>query len=130
MGCRCCRGWKKLLVRSLRSRRLARHRVTAAGGQPLAFERYAAAENVSPLPLGEGQGVRASQAAPGPHPNPLPKGGTNRRASASPCPRACPIGEEFKVNFRAVRTPPGWLAEWPSAAVEFPAVCRARRHAR
>ena len=33
-----------------------------------------------------------------------------------------PIGEEFKVNFHAVRTPPGWLAEWSSAAVGFPAL--------
>ena len=32
-----------------------------------------------------------------------------------------PVGEEFKVNFRAVRTPPGWLAEWKSTPVEFPA---------
>jgi hypothetical protein len=73
--------------------------VTAAGEQPLPFERYGA--TVSPLPLGEGQGVRASRV----------------RVAV---PAGMPVGEEFKVNFRALRIPTGWLAEWPSAAVEFP----------
>ncbi len=36
-------------------------------------------------------------------------------------PAGIPVGNEFKVNFRAVRTPPGWLAPWPSSSVEFPA---------
>jgi hypothetical protein len=105
--------------------------VTAAGGRPLGFERYAAALDVSPLPLGEGQGVRAAPAsrqtgvlANNPHPNPLPKGeGTPAETAGRirvAVPAGIPVGEEFKVNFRAIRTPPGWLAEWRSKAVEFP----------
>ena len=35
-------------------------------------------------------------------------------------PRAVPPGVEYCVNFRAVRTPPGWLADWKSFAVELP----------
>ena len=35
-------------------------------------------------------------------------------------PTGIPVGEEFKVNFRALHTPPDWLAEWRSTAVEFP----------
>ena len=31
------------------------------------------------------------------------------------------VGEAYQVRFRAVRTPPGWLADWQSQAVEFPA---------
>ena len=61
----------------------------------------------SPLPLGEGQGVRAScatwRSATGPHPNPLPKGeGTacwSRRASIGPI--SCTSGRG---------TPPSWAS--------------------
>ena len=62
--------------------------VTAAGEQPLPFERYATADAAGR--------VRVA------------------------VPAGMPVGEEFKVNFRALRIPTGWLAEWPSAAVEFP----------
>ncbi len=30
------------------------------------------------------------------------------------------VGQEFQINFRAVCTPPGWLADWKSLAVAFP----------
>ena len=111
--------------------------VTAANGQPLPFERYSATEKasqVSSLLPGEGQGVRAllplaekPDGGPGnsPHPNPLPAGeGTTRDAAGRirvTVAAGIAVGEEFKVNFRALRTPPGWLAEWPSSNVEFPA---------
>ena len=36
-------------------------------------------------------------------------------------PRGIPPGEEYRVFFHAVRTPPGWLADWKTQAVEFPA---------
>jgi error-prone DNA polymerase len=68
--------------------------------------------NTSPLPLGEGQGVRAARVAPqdcdvspaaGPHPNPLPKGeGTNVR------PRRMREG----TNVRPLRTRQGTNVGW------------------
>ena len=30
------------------------------------------------------------------------------------------VGQEYKANFRAVRIPKGWLADWKSTPVEFP----------
>ena len=33
---------------------------------------------------------------------------------------AVPPGVEYRVNFRALRTPPGWLADWKSFDVELP----------
>ena len=83
-----------------------------------------------PSPNGRGAGGEGGSAVKvqgselpnqaGPHPNPLPKGeGTSRiRVTVA---QGIAGGEEYKVNFRAVRTPPGWMAEWKSKAVEFPA---------
>ena len=65
----------------------------------LPFERYA---DGPPLPLPKGEGT------------------TNASESASPSRGGMAVGQEFKANFRAVRTPPGWLAEWKSTPVEFP----------
>ena len=67
--------------------------VTAADGNPLPFERYASAEDGSAEAAGR---IRVD------------------------VPAGMPIGQEFKVNFRAVHTPSGWLADWPSSSVEFP----------
>jgi hypothetical protein len=86
--------------------------VTTADGQPLPFEHYADGVNSNSARL-----VPAS--TPGPHP--LPKGeGTAAGRVRLTVPGGMAVGQEYKVNFRAVRIPKGWLAEWKSAAVEFP----------
>ena len=88
--------------------------VTAADGRPLPFERYAdgIVSNSNRLALAS---------TPGPHPNPLPKGeGTTGGRVRVTVPDGIAVGQEYKVNFRAVRIPKGWLAEWKSVAVEFP----------
>ena len=69
--------------------------VTAGDGRPLPFDRY------SPLPKGEGTGATSRVRVTVP-------GGMN-------------VDEAYQVRFRAVRTPPGWLADWESQTVEFPA---------
>ncbi len=78
--------------------------VTAADGRPLPFDR---SQDSSPLPTNlrsvPGEGTAT--------------GGRIRVTVAG----GMAIGEEFKANFRALRVPPGWLSDWPSSAVEFPA---------
>ena len=106
---------------TFRARRLASHqRDGPPPGKPLPFERYA---DGPPYPLGRGAGgVRAAAAPPAdtsPHPNPLPKGeGTGDAAGRIrvSVPGGMAIGQEFKANFRAVCTPPGWMADWKSTA--------------
>ncbi len=76
--------------------------VATAGGKPLPFERYPAAN--------------------GPHPNPPPKG---ERTGAAGRVRVTieggiEVGQIYQANFRAVRTPSGWLADWRRTTVEFP----------
>ena len=85
--------------------------VTTAAGQPLPFERYADGRHPNPLPKGEGTAVVA------------PKGeGTADVAGRIrvTVPGGMAIGQEFKANFRAVCTPPGWMADWKSTPLGFP----------
>ena len=35
-------------------------------------------------------------------------------------PQGIPPGEEYRAYFQAMRTPPGWLADWKEQPVEFP----------
>ena len=69
--------------------------VTAAGGQPLTFEHHADRLSMEER-SNEAERIRIS------------------------VPAGIPAGNEFKVNFRATRTPPGWLASWQSSSVAFP----------
>ena len=36
-------------------------------------------------------------------------------------PQGIPPGQEYRAYFHALRTPPGWLADWKTQNVEFPA---------
>jgi hypothetical protein len=92
--------------------------VTGADGKPLEYERFDAAEGrpgTGPLfgaktpfanrPLAENMDLSPSAGMARLHVT-LPKG--------------VAVGDECRVRFRAVRTPPGWLDEWPATTVEFP----------
>jgi hypothetical protein len=106
-------------------------------GQLLPFEHYAAAS--LPGARDQGSGVRGQgtetpnhqitkspnpkiDSSTSPHPNPLPKGegtggATRIRVTV---PGGMAMGQEYKVNFRAVCVPQGWMADWKSMPVEFP----------
>ncbi|MFZ1935523.1 MAG: DUF1559 domain-containing protein [Thermoguttaceae bacterium] len=87
--------------------------VTTADGQPLPFEHYA-------------DGVNSNSARLAPASTPGAPRQRNQDQTSAPgrvrvtVPGGMAVGQEYKVNFRAVRIPKGWLAEWKSAAVEFP----------
>jgi hypothetical protein len=88
--------------------------VTAADGKGLPFEHYGDSPHPSPLPKGEGT-------SGGPHPGPVTKGeGASGGRVRVTVPSGMAMGQEYKANFRAVRIPKGWLADWKSAPVEFP----------
>ena len=78
--------------------------VTAADGKPLPFEHYA----------GDGM-LTSTRLAPASTP-----GATAASRIRVTVPGGMAVGQEYKANFRALRTPKGWLDEWKSAPVEFP----------
>jgi len=94
--------------------------VTAPDGKPLAFEAHGARP-----PLADG--ARPPSAVTG---DPAQPGAAVLQGSAVlhnssririNVADGMPPGEEFKVNFRAVREPKGWLSDWTSMPVDFPA---------
>ena len=111
--------------------RIGRHRQRAAGRRrrrpasprrlghdPARWKNASASTSPSP-PAGR------SSASPTPTRSRSPSSvtarpGRARRKSTSACRRRLPPGQEYRAAFHAVRTPPGWLADWKTQNVEFP----------